>query len=319
ERDVAVPRTEARLGTPDALGGPAGADVDPLVDAGLHTARSLRLREEGALENPLPHADGDARAKAVARSAESSPGRLERSRLAGQARVQEASAAPATLAPELALATFSRLPAVADEASARSRGVPAPAPPDVLLHVSSAALLGLALLALYHRLRRSELLDNRVRARVLAHVREHPASTPTPVARALGVDVSTVRHHLRCLVRHGFLVERRLGPAAFYLENRGRSEEHDRWLARAAAGRRNLAFLAALARRPGASQKDLARALGLAKSTVSRRVEIVCQARWIERREGGLWLTAEGERVLDAVATVRPGEGDPARPLPPSV
>jgi len=173
----------------------------------------------------------------------------------------------------------------------------------LLSGAAAAALASLAALAaLYHRLRRPELLEQASREAILAHVRLNPACTATDVARALAMDRSTVRHHLRVLSQHGFLRARSEGRSTYYLVNDGLvGPSEARRILAAESGEANVRFLEAVAALPGLCQRDAAARLALAPSTVSERVRRLEARGWIDRRFGALRVTEEGSRLLAAL------------------
>lgn len=74
-----------------------------------------------------------------------------------------------------------------------------------------------ALVALYSRVARSDVLRHPTRAAVHAHVRDHPGAHLAEISRALRVPRVTLQHHLRMLVAHRLLVAQPTGRVlAFY-------------------------------------------------------------------------------------------------------
>lgn len=165
----------------------------------------------------------------------------------------------------------------------------------------AGAMLGLSPLAsaLYHRLRKDELLTQPRRKAVFDWVKAHPGTTASAVARALEVHHTTALHHLDFLVKFGWLTRRAAGASAAYYPNEGRlPPEEERRLAFAAAGPENVRLLSLVAARPGLRQRDVREASGLAPSTVSRRVAILRKQGLLHREGRGLLATPEGHELI---------------------
>lgn len=154
----------------------------------------------------------------------------------------------------------------------------------VALIVSSLLALIPALL-LFHRLDRSRLLGSERRARVLEFVHAKPGCTAADVARLLGCDYRAARHHLDLLVRFGFLARRSFGPNHRYFDNHGRYAPEEEARLAVAASPSSTRLLAAVRAQPGITQREVAERLGIAKSSVSKRVAVLERAGLV-RREG---------------------------------
>lgn len=147
------------------------------------------------------------------------------------------------------------------------------APAAVAAGVGVTALLELvagALMPLYSRIRRAAVLDNPVRARLFAHVQDHPGTSLTDLARALGLGWGTLLHHLGTLEREGFVtVEQGRGARLVFARGAVPREERQRAAAtRGTAGR----IAAFVAEHPGACQSDIAAALGLQAPAASKHL-----------------------------------------------
>lgn len=162
---------------------------------------------------------------------------------------------------------------------------PTPLPPaPLLLLVAATFAIGLAALlaapvALYHRIRGRDLLASGTRGRVHAHVRDHPGASASDVARALALDPTTARYHLRRLEKAG-------------LASPEGNARRERWFAAGtldAPARKALLVpdgarrvLDALATRPHATKSELARALALGRATIAWHVERLADAGLVE-------------------------------------
>ncbi|MGQ0537081.1 MAG: winged helix-turn-helix transcriptional regulator [Methanobacteriota archaeon] len=115
-----------------------------------------------------------------------------------------------------------------------------------------------------------------------------PSTTMYVIAGSLLLQAhyNAALHHLRILVRFGYLQRRTLGPHVRYFENGGRLDPRDERVLSALARRENGPLVRLVAARPGLRQKDLAAGLGLAKSTVSRRVGLLVDEGVLEAGAG---------------------------------
>lgn len=187
--------------------------------------------------------------------------------------------------------------------------VPASGPvtvPESGLRTSPVAAVGAALawaaLALYRRLAAPRVLDNAVRRRILDHVLVHPGTTCAEAARVAGVHYVTADRHLATLAEFGHVAVLREADGPRYFENHGRyGHEAQRVLSRLRR-RENVEFLAAVARMPGTGVIRLADALGIAKSTASRRAALLRDAGLLVPHEGGFTLTERAQAGLPAVS-----------------
>lgn len=131
-----------------------------------------------------------------------------------------------------------------------------------------------AAVALYRRLARGRLWNAPNRVAIYESLKARPGATMGGLARGLGVDYATARHHLRILREFDLVEARRFGARLRYFPNGGAyaPAEQDRLailsLPKAAA------VLEALRRDPNISFAGLARATGLPRST----------ARWHAKR-----------------------------------
>ncbi len=141
------------------------------------------------------------------------------------------------------------------------------------------------------RTRAERVLANPTRRAAFEFVTTAPGVTCADVARAVGVDYSTASHHIRTLVHHHYLAALRAQAGFRYFENHGRFRRDAQRRLAVLAQPRNRRLFDAIAGAPGVGVSALARRLGLAKSTVSRRAGIL--------REAGL-VVADGRGLVAA-------------------
>lgn len=185
-------------------------------------------------------------------------------------------------------------------ATKTSASSPAPAAADPepwsrLLWAAGLAAIGLSaacvLLPLYSRIVRSRVLEQPARRAIHAHILANPGATTTELAAVARASFATAAWHLRVLVRHGFIAALPGTRGARYFENGGRFSPEDR--ARLALLRKpeNAAFVRAVEAHPGLGVTEMARRLGLAKSTVSRRASILLAAGLLRHEGNGFART----------------------------
>lgn len=183
-------------------------------------------------------------------------------------------------------------------------GVPAPLGPVRVpawaAAAGGAAFIALAplLLALYHRIAAAEATRHATRARILEELAAGPA-TATTLGERLGIDRTSAAHHLRVLERARFVACVRAGRERLWTTGAA-------GLQPLGAGARRV--LHAVRGSPGASLSDVARAVGVSKSTVHHHLLTLAAADLVRVVRRG--------RALALEATALPGEGraSPRRP-----
>lgn len=153
-------------------------------------------------------------------------------------------------------------------------GFLAPLPPAAEAAVTSVAVggaLALAAFALYSRLGRGELLDHKRRDEVFQLVRNEPGISLSDVAAKTGLGWGTVNYHLDRLERGGFVTsERANGRRAYFPVGAVPKDDRASLGALRQDTTRNVASF--VQERPGATQTELAEALGLTASAASKQV-----------------------------------------------
>lgn len=123
---------------------------------------------------------------------------------------------------------------------------------------------------LFSRVGPSSALRHPRRAQIVALLRSEPGATSSGLARAMGVSRQTVEHHLRVLVRTGWVVEHASGRSVHHFESDGLVDVplREARVALAAAGRAAVARALAQAEAPR-TQAELEASLGLQQRLVS--------------------------------------------------
>lgn len=151
-----------------------------------------------------------------------------------------------------------------------------------LVAMAVGALLPLAWL--YHRIHGRRAAEHPHRQRTLGYVRDHPGCDIAELARHLGLSYKSAKHHAEVLERAGLLRIDRDG-ARTCLSLHG-DEARASWASTLRHPlRRNVALL--VQGQPGARQSQVARVLGVGRSTLHPHVRALVEAgivREVERR-----------------------------------
>jgi hypothetical protein len=206
-------------------------------------------------------------------------------------------------------------PAVA-AASGPANGVWAAPPAAVTTGVGVIAALGGLLywlwpvlkgagVGLFSRIEPEELLRQPTRARIHAVIEAQPGIHFHALARASAVGNGALEHHLQKLEKGGLvLVKRATGYTCYFPKGT------DRHVAAAAPAIRSdgsRAVLEAVARRPGASSRELAAELGVSPSTVSYHLRRLHQAGLVHAGSIGAQLTGLGQQAAGTGANAPTG------------
>lgn len=172
--------------------------------------------------------------------------------------------------------------------------------------------MGVAGVALYSRLARSELLDNGHRDRVYKLVQEHPGLGLSEIMERCGLGWGTTVYHLDRLERAGFVASERAGLHRCYFPVGTVPKESRKGMgALKADTTRSIAeFLVA---RPGATQTELCAALGMSASAASKQITKLESAGLVRRERDWKTVHLYPEGPLPALLA---GEPAPAAPAP---
>lgn len=144
---------------------------------------------------------------------------------------------------------------------------------DAVWLVSGFVLPLIPVWPLFRRLSRGDVLENPTRRRVLQSLQTRPGLTAGRLARELSIDPSTAQHHLETLRRFGFVEARTVGRRRLHYPSGLPGGEPERTLWAALNSEKTRLVLESLAAQPRASLREMARATGLARSTVGWHVQ----------------------------------------------
>lgn len=155
--------------------------------------------------------------------------------------------------------------------------------PAVHWAVAVAVLLVPALLVLYRRLTRDELLDNEIRRTVYEAVRDEPGRTAAEIAEDEGVNYNTAQYHLARLEEFDEVVGRRDGHRTRYFVNHGRHGRLEKQVLATAADDTRRSILLELTRDAPLRSGTLADRAGVAPSTASHHLSRLAEEGLVER------------------------------------
>ncbi|HET6403530.1 MAG TPA: MarR family transcriptional regulator [Candidatus Thermoplasmatota archaeon] len=185
--------------------------------------------------------------------------------------------APPVAAPELPGFVPGEVEGIVPEAPARRPVAFEPGdlglPPATTVAATTAVGGALALVgfALYSRLSRAQILDHERRDEVFKLVRAEPGISLTDVAQRCGLGWGTTVYHLDRLERAGFVASERSGGRRLYFPV-GAVAKDARPSLGALQQETTRSVASFVAQRPGATQSELAEALGLTASAASKQV-----------------------------------------------
>jgi predicted ArsR family transcriptional regulator len=179
--------------------------------------------------------------------------------------------------------------------------------------------LGLLLAApLYRRLVKGRVGQHPVRERIVAIVAASPGVHEMAVARELGISHTLTQYHVRMLVEFGSVEVKRFGgrKCLFLPGGLGRTE---RSLLLAERGGKAGQVVDLVAAQPGIAQRELARALGIAESSVKWHLDRLERQGLlaVERGPSGKRVRLTGDAERARVAAMPTFTVVPAQPRPP--
>lgn len=140
--------------------------------------------------------------------------------------------------------------------------------------------------SLYSRIAPAEALAHGTRQRIADLVREQPGITLMSVHAALGTGWGTTMYHLQRLERDGLLVSEKRGHERLYflpgLHPKGARDE-----IAALRGERESRLARFVAEHPGATQREIAQALGVLPSVASKGLTALESAGLVRREREG--------------------------------
>jgi len=177
-------------------------------------------------------------------------------------------------------------------------------------------------LVLYHLIRKSALLRNKVRSAIAEFVLLHPGSTITEIAEASGVTHQTASYHLRLLQEHGLVLGVERGNKRLYFRNDGSFNNEERGLVAVLRDPESMRVLRLVRENPWIMKNEAAAALGVSRNTLNWHLQKLVGADLVnEARENGhcfLFCNRKvSDEVLGHVADKVKACNDGQSPLPP--
>ena len=166
-----------------------------------------------------------------------------------------------------------------------------------------------ALLPMYTRLSKPDILDNEVRNGIYDIIRQNPGISARAVHRMSDQSWGTVVYHLRQLERHNLVVSRTLGRTRNYYENHGKYRGMETQLACLQSDRAR-ALARVVVRAPGITQELLAEQSGFPQPTTSYYVRKLKRAGLVEEHRDGRYAKytphVDLERFLEMAESSEP-------------
>ncbi|MFA5861063.1 MAG: winged helix-turn-helix transcriptional regulator [Candidatus Thermoplasmatota archaeon] len=162
----------------------------------------------------------------------------------------------------------------------------APPPPThpwvrVAAYAAGAVFILLVPWALYHRLRGKRTLEQDKRAALTDLLRERPGISQSDLARALGLDPSTVRYHLHRLEKEGLVVQEGTGSRRARYFAPGSTVPADRPAIAVARSVGSASVLQAVRDSPGSTMTELAQRMSVCRTTVGWHIRKLALARLV--------------------------------------
>ena len=152
---------------------------------------------------------------------------------------------------------------------------------------SPLALLGLAGVALYTRIRPTSALENETRKQIFEAVCHAPGMGVHAIAKSAGVSYSTTAYHLERLVEAGMIVMTPDGNKLCYYKNGGAFTETERRLLPILKNEEATRLLEAILESPGTYRAALAGRLGVTATTINWHLKRLREAGLVEEVRAG--------------------------------
>lgn len=141
---------------------------------------------------------------------------------------------------------------------------------------------------LYTRIRKETALDNFTRGRIYGYIEANPGEHYNSIKKALEIPNGSLAYHLRTLEREGFIKALMDGTyKRFYPKRMNLPKGDDGQVVPENLSKMQKLIIDSIEREPGISQREIARALNLAPSTINYHVRMLAVA-GVLRVERGL-------------------------------
>lgn len=178
---------------------------------------------------------------------------------------------------------------------------PVPGSSTTPVTAMSTGLAALAAGLLYHRIGRSEVLENPLRRRIYETVIDEPGGTTTDYAEKVDADRTTARYHLDMLARCDLVVAERLRGHRRFFENHGRYDARTRRVVAHLRNGTTREMIRTLLEEPELTYAELGRRVGISKSATYRKVEQLQDLDVVDVDDARTPATVEAAEVVDEV------------------
>lgn len=146
----------------------------------------------------------------------------------------------------------------------------------------------LPLLGGYSRISKRNLCENPIREKILQAVNEHPGISLAHIESLVGSTYKNLRYHLDLLEKHGMVVKYKSDVIRYFPQPGICTPDRRQILARM-RNRRAREIMDFIAKRPGASRKEISRAIGISGPSVSWHIDrLEREGIVIRKREGNI-------------------------------
>jgi len=144
-------------------------------------------------------------------------------------------------------------------------------------------LFKLLLVPMYTKLKKTDVLDHFVRGQIYGLIRMHPGAHYNQIKKKLDLKNGVLSYHLKTLEREGYVLSEIDGIYKRFFPNHVKFEV-DFPIFLSKIQERILDFIKA---KPGSTQKEMAKDLGVSTSTVNDNIRVLCQVKLIEMKRDG--------------------------------
>jgi predicted transcriptional regulator len=144
-------------------------------------------------------------------------------------------------------------------------------------------LFKLLLVPMYTKLKKTDVLDHFVRGQIYGLIRMHPGAHYNLIKKKLDLKNGVLSYHLKTLEREGYILSEIDGIYKRFFPNHVKFEV-DFPIFLSKIQERILDFIKA---KPGSTQKEMAKELGVSTSTVNDNIKVLRQVKLIEMRRDG--------------------------------
>lgn len=161
---------------------------------------------------------------------------------------------------------------------------------DFIMSMAAAYLAASKLLVPFIAGKLKRLLDNETRDQVYRSIRDNPGSTPSDIVRREGLNLGTVRYHIRQLQLTQKITALRLPKFVRLFQNSNTYSDREKRVIAALKREHSRALILYLAGNPGATNREIAARLTMTESGAHRYIKELLQAGIMSSRREGSYV-----------------------------